>query len=215
MSLAIGFAIFVPQQAGLYLSVIILILMGVLIAIAVLSLYTHKITYFDRFSIFRTYSAAWQELIAQPKKLASVMGVTLATWLTLGLAAFVVALSKGLQPTGYEGYWQIFIIIYVVVLGTMTLGSILPGLPSGIGPFEAAAVAFLGFYGVDKEVALAFALIIHVGFFVPPIVIAIGTLIMFGPPWSTRDRVRRLRRERREMRRASGSRTEAPEEPQQ
>ena len=93
----------------------------------------------------------------------------------------------------------------------MTLGSVLPGLPSGIGPFEAAAVAFLGFYGVGKESALAFGLIIHMGFFIPPIIIAIGTLIVFGPPWSTRHRVRRLRRERREARRASAARKAAQE----
>ncbi len=139
------------------------------------------------------------------------MGVTLATWLTLGLAAFVVALDKDLSPTGYGHPLQLFVIIYVVVLGTMTLGSVLPGLPSGIGPFEAAAVAFLGFYGVGKEAALAFGLIIHMGFFIPPIIIAIGTLIVFGPPWSTRHRVRRLRRERREARRASAARREAQE----
>lgn len=209
-SLAIGFAIFAPGGAG-YLSIIILLLVGVLIGVAVLSLYTHKITWFDRFPIVRTYSAAWQELMAQPRKLASVMGVTLATWMTLGLAAYLVAFNKGLMPNNSENILEVYIIIYLVVLSTMTLGSILPGLPSGIGPFEAAAVAFLGFYGVNKEAALAFALIIHIGFFIPPIIIAIGTLIMFGPPWSTRHRVRRLRRERREARRVSATRRAAQE----
>lgn len=204
-SIAVGFAIFAPGGAG-YLSVIILVLVGVLVSVAVLSLYTHKITWFDRFPVVRTYSAAWQELIAQPGKLASVMGVTLVTWMTLGLAASLVAFNNGIMPNNSENILEVYVIIYVVVLGTMTLGSILPGLPSGIGPFEAAAVAFLGFYGVGKEAALAFGLIIHAGFFIPPIIIAIGTLIMFGPPWSTKHRVRRLRRERREARRASAAR---------
>ena len=209
-SLALGFAIFKPDGAA-YLQWVILTLVAIVVAIAVVSLYTHRITFFERFSLVRTYSAAWQELVGQPRKLFSVMGVTLATWLTLGLAAFVVALDKDLSPTGYGHPLQLFVIIYVVVLGTMTLGSVLPGLPSGIGPFEAAAVAFLGFYGVGKEAALAFGLIIHMGFFIPPILIAIGTLIVFGPPWSTRHRVRRLRRERREARRASAARMEAQE----
>ncbi len=209
-SLAIGFAIFAPEGAQ-FLSIVILALVGVLVTVAVLSLYTHKITWFDRFPVVRTYSAAWKELIAQPGKLASVMGVTLATWMTLGLAAYLVALSNGLEPNNSENPVEIYVIIYVVVLGTMTLGSILPGLPSGIGPFEAAAVAFLGFYGVDKEVALAFGLIIHAAFFIPPIIIAIGTLITFGPPWSTQHRVRRLRRERREARGASAARRVAQE----
>lgn len=209
-SLAVGFAVFAPEGAG-YLSIIILVLVGILVAVAVLSLYTHKITWFDRFPIVRTYSAAWQELIAQPRKLASVMGMTLATWMTLGLAAYIVAFSNGLEPNNSQNVVEVYVIIYVVVLGTMTLGSVLPGLPSGIGPFEAAAVAFLGFYGVDKEAALAFGLIIHAAFFIPPIIIAIGTLIVFGPPWSTRHRVRRLRRERREARRASAARRAAQE----
>ncbi len=209
-SLAVGFIIFAPEGAS-YLSIIILLLVGLLVAVAVLSLYTDKITWFDRFPIVRTYSAAWQELIAQPRKLASVMGITLATWMTLGLAAYLVAFSKGLAPNNSENVFEVYVIIYVVVLGTMTLASFLPGLPSGIGPFEAAAVAFLGFYGVDKEAALAFGIIIHAGFFIPPIIIAIGTLIIFGPPWSTRHRVRRLRRERREARRASAARREAQE----
>ncbi|MYD36500.1 MAG: flippase-like domain-containing protein [Dehalococcoidia bacterium] len=209
-SLALGFAIFAPEGAG-YLSVIILVLVGILVSVAVLSLFTHRITWFERFPVVRTYSAAWQELIAQPGKLASVMGVTLATWMTLGLAAYLVALSKGLEPNNSQNPVEIYVIIYVVVLGTMTLGAVLPGLPSAIGPFEAAAVAFLGFYGVDKEVALAFGLIIHAAFFIPPIIIALGTLIMFGPPWSTTHRVRRLRRERREARRSSAARRVAQE----
>ena len=171
-----------------------------------LSLYTHKITWFDRFPVVRTYSRRGQELIRTAGELGLSMGVTLATWMTLGLAAYLVALSNGIEPNNSQNEIEVYVIIYVVVLGTMTLGSILPGLPSGIGPFEAAAVAFLGFYGVDKEVALAFGLIIHVAFFVPPTVIAIGTLIMFGPPWSTRHRVRRLRRERREARGSSAAR---------
>ncbi len=208
--LAIGFALFKPEGAA-YLRWVMLGLVSIVIVVAVISLYTHRVAFFDRFSLVRTYSTAWQELVGQPRKLTAVMGITLAQWLVLGLAAFVVALNNDLQPAGYPQYWQLFVIIYVVVLGTMTLGSILPGLPSGIGPFEAAAVAFLGFYQVAKEPALAFALIIHMGFFIPPIVIAIGTLFIFGSPWSTRHRVRRLRRERREARRAAAARRAAQE----
>ncbi len=210
-SLAIGFAIFRAEGAA-YLRWVILPLIGLVLIVAAISLYTHKITFFDRFPIFRTYSAAWQDLVGQPRRLISVLAVTLTQWLILGFAAFIVAVDQGIRLAGYTNDWQLFGVIYVVVIGTMTLGAVLPGLPSGIGPFEAAAVAFLGFYGVPKESALAFGLIIHMGLFIPPIVIAIGTLIIFGPPWSTRHRMRRLRRERRAARQAAAARSAAQEE---
>ena len=206
--IAIGFAIFPPHGAEI-LTWIVLGLTAVVIFVAVGSLFTHRFAWFDQFPIVRTYTAAWRELVGQPKKLALVGGVTLAQWLLLGAAAFLVFNNKGVDIAGNSQLWQTFGVIYVVMLGTMTLGSLIPGLPSGIGPFEAAAVAFLGFYGVAKEPALAFGLLIHLGFFVPPIVIAVITLIMFGPPWSTRHRVRRIRRERREARRAAAANREA------
>ena len=205
-SIAIGFALFPPHGAEI-LTWIVLLLVAFVIFVAVGSLFTHRFAWVDQFPLVRTYTAAWRELVRQPKKLALVLGVTLAQWLILGVAAFLVFNNKDVDIAGNSQLWQTFGVIYVVMLGTMTLGSLIPGLPSGIGPFEAAAVAFLGFYGVAKEPALAFGLLIHLGFFVPPIVIAIITLIRFGPPWSTRHRVRRIRRERREARReASASR---------
>ena len=72
--------------------------------------------------------------------------------------------------------------ILVVTLATMTLGVTLPGLPSGIGPFEFAATLLLSLYGIQREPALAFGLIVHVTFLLPPILIAVATLSMSGPP---------------------------------
>ena len=203
-SIGIGFAIFPPHGAEI-LTWFVLALTGFVVFVAVASLFTHRFAWVDQFPIVRTYTAAWRELVGQPKKLALVVTVSLAQWLLLGAAAFLVFNNKGVDIAGNAQLWQTFGVIYVVMLGTMTLGSLIPGLPSGLGPFEAAAVAFLGFYGVAKEPALAFGLLIHLGFFLPPIVIAIITLIMFGPPWSTRHRVRRIRRERREARRAAAA----------
>ena len=45
----------------------------------------------------------------------------------------------------------------------VNLGLLVPALPGNVGTYEALCVAVMAFFKVDKDLAVAFALIFHVG----------------------------------------------------
>ena len=52
-----------------------------------------------------------------------------------------------------------------------------------------AATFFLPFYGVGETDPLAFGLVLHGTFLLPPIAIAVATLLIVGGPWPSRREV--------------------------
>lgn len=60
----------------------------------------------------------------------------------------------------------------VITIGIMFFSSTVPGLPMALGTFEFAAVSILALWGVDREQAIAFALVLHAVLFLPPILFA-------------------------------------------
>lgn len=82
----------------------------------------------------------------------------------IGIAGWLVAEATGLDiglPT-----------MVVITLGITFFSSIVPGLPMSVGTFEFAALTLLGLWGIGKEQAIAFSLVLHVTLFLPPILIA-------------------------------------------
>jgi hypothetical protein len=59
------------------------------------------------------------------------------------------------QLTGVAG------IMFMTAL--VNLGLLVPALPGNVGTYEALCIAAMAVFGVDKELAVAFALIFHVG----------------------------------------------------
>jgi uncharacterized membrane protein YbhN (UPF0104 family) len=47
--------------------------------------------------------------------------------------------------------------------GLVNLGLLVPALPGNVGTYEALCVAAMAVFGVTKELAVAFALVFHVG----------------------------------------------------
>ena len=145
-------------------------------AVVLASLTTYRWGWLGARPLVATYGTAWRRLAAQPRRVAIVLFVTVVQWVLLGVAALFVAREAGINLQ--------FPVILVLTLATMTLGVTLPGLPSGIGPFEFAATLLLSLYGVNREPALVFGLVVHTTFLLPPILIAVATLSVSGLPWS-------------------------------
>ena len=173
---AFGFLIFPPTGP---LRAAVWGTMGVLAvgagAVVVFSLSTHRWGWLRARPLVVTYGNAWRRLVAQPRRVAQVLLVTVVQWTLLGAAALIIARQVGINLH--------FPVILILTLATMTLGMVLPGLPSGIGPFEFAATLLLSLYGVDREPALAFGVIVHATFLLPPILIAVVMLLTSGLPW--------------------------------
>ncbi len=96
--------------------------------------------------------------------LAYSLMVTLIYWLGIGVTGWVLAYVMGLGISPLVATLAILVALYV----TTTL----PGLPAAVGTFEFAVVYFLGLFGVQRELALSFALTVHAILFLPPVVIA-------------------------------------------
>ena len=178
--IVIGFTLLPPSTAAprsVWLGIGLLVLAAsVVIALSLLS---ERTPWAGRLAFVRPYADAWRRLAEQPRKLAWIITVTAAFWFVKGGAAFVIA--RGLQVD------LSLPLSLVLMLAVTTLGLTLPGLPSGLGPFEFAATLFLPLYGIADADALAFGLVLHGTFLLPPIVVAIATLIKIGTPWPLRD----------------------------
>lgn len=174
--IALGFLAFPPGgpvAAWVWRGMGLLAAVG--LAVSALSLVVPQ--WLARWPMLATYGEAWRGLLTQPRRLSWILLVTAAQWLLLGLAAWTIAREVGIGLP--------FPVVHILTLAIMTLGLTLPGLPSGLGPFEFAAILLLSLYRVAAEQALAFGLIVHGAFLLPPILIAAFTLIAFGPPWRT------------------------------
>jgi uncharacterized membrane protein YbhN (UPF0104 family) len=174
--IALGFSVFPPtgpQRAAVWGIIGALALAAGVVV--VISLSTHRWGWLSKRPLVATYGMAWRRLAAQPRRVVQVLVLTVVQWTLLGIAALLIAREVGINLH--------FPVILVLTLATMTLGMTLPGLPSGIGPFEFAATLLLSLYGVTREPALAFGVIVHATFLLPPILIAVVMLLTSGLPW--------------------------------
>ncbi len=55
----------------------------------------------------------------------------------------------------------------------VNLGLLVPALPGNLGTYEALCVGAMAFFKVDKELAVAFALIFHVGQLVTTLIVGL------------------------------------------
>src|SRR5947207_15776365 len=55
----------------------------------------------------------------------------------------------------------------------VNLGLLVPALPGNVGTYEALCIAAMAFFKVDKELAVAFALIFHVGQLITTLVVGL------------------------------------------
>ena len=174
--IAVGFLVFRPQAdipgyvwggIGIFASIAVIVI-GI-------SLQSGRIRFTDRLKFLGAYSDVWRDLARKPGQLGAVAGTTAALWGVKGAAAYIIVLGLDIDLSLPE--------THVLMLAVTTLGLTLPGLPSGLGPIEFAATFFLPFYGVGETNSLAFGLVLHGTFLLPPIAIAVATLLIVGGPW--------------------------------
>ena len=94
-----------------------------------------------------------------------VSPATLGYWMLLGLSAWVLAYGMDIDIS--------LLVATLLVIGTLTFVGLVPSLPASVGTFEFAVFYLLTTIGVGDGDALAFALVIHLILFMPPILIAV------------------------------------------
>ena len=105
-------------------------------------------------------------LLRRQKSLAlAAFLISIAQAGLLGVVGWLVVLATDLQ-VGLPA-------MIVITMSITFFSSTVPGLPMSIGTFEFAAVSILALWGVGREDAIAFAIMLHVVLFLPPILFAI------------------------------------------
>lgn len=87
-----------------------------------------------------------------PRLLALPLAVTAASWLALALSTWILLLGTDLE-LGFGAA--------LLVAVSTNLVLVVPSSPAALGAFEAAVVLALAAYGVEREDALSFALVLH------------------------------------------------------
>ncbi len=121
-----------------------------------------------RFPIVASFEGAVNALWARKLRMAASLGLTATHWLALGPVGWVVAGGVGIDL----GFHQVM----ATIIGAILFSTIVPGLPAAVGTFEFAAVYMLELWGVPRESAVTFAIILHAILYVPPTLIAIVVL---------------------------------------
>jgi uncharacterized protein (TIRG00374 family) len=101
------------------------------------------------------------ETVRNPRRAVGVVLLACATWVVQAVMVYLSLRATGLQCNLREALF---------VLLAINLGTMIPGAPSSVGPFEFAAIVSLGFLGVEKTPALSFALLYHFVQVIPTIV---------------------------------------------
>jgi len=110
-------------------------------------------------------SSSLRELTKARVRLTWSFLLTLGYWILLGLSAWVLAYGMDIDIS--------LLVATLLVIGTLTFVGLVPSLPASVGTFEFAVFYLLTTIGVGDGDALAFALVIHLILFMPPILIAV------------------------------------------
>lgn len=102
---------------------------------------------------------------------AAAVVVTAVSWLALATSAWFLLLGTTIDA-GFGAA--------LLVLVATNLVLVLPSSPAGLGAFEAATVLTLAAYGVDREQALSFALVLHALNALPYIALGYAALVLHG-----------------------------------
>jgi uncharacterized protein (TIRG00374 family) len=104
-------------------------------------------------------------VLGRPRQLVAAVALSLAVWLSAGLAALVLFPAFDLDPWTLAPW---------LLLVANSFALVIPSSPGTIGVYEASVQAALVAYGLSSSAALSFALVLHAINFFP--VIAVGAI---------------------------------------
>lgn len=185
--LLIGVGVIFVSELRMFAPIVWLVVIGIVAGMAALQILSSRgrtLSLVRRVRFIAAFSDSLNDLFNERRRLAKAFAASLAYWVLVGLSAWVITRAVRLDDVSP-------IAATLVILVTISFSTIVPAAPSAIGTFHAAVVYGLGLISegvVTEEAALPFAIIIHLFFFVPAIVIAAIFLprekISIRRPWA-------------------------------
>jgi hypothetical protein len=114
--------------------------------------------------------------LRSPARLAGVVGWSLVMWLVSAASFYAMFFAFGINVT-FGGA--------LLLQSAMAFGIAVPSTPGYFGPFEAAIVAVLGFFGVSDTTGFSYAVTYHISTLLP--VTLLGMLSLAVSPIAFRD----------------------------
>ena len=109
------------------------------------------------------------------RRAGGVVGIALLAWLLQGVMVYLCLIATHLELDFPHALF---------VLAAINVAVLIPGAPSGVGPFEFAAIVALGAFGVSKTQGLSFGLLYHFIQIVPTIAVGLIALSVLGMRFS-------------------------------
>jgi glycosyltransferase 2 family protein len=98
-------------------------------------------------------------VLRRKNDLIAVSGISLIAWLFEASMYLVIALGFGLN---------VGIAAILLVTAVANLATLIPSSPGYVGPFEAGVLlALVGAVGIQRELALSFAIVVHAALYLP------------------------------------------------
>lgn len=125
--------------------------------------------------------ASGMHVFKNPLPLLSAAAISALVWVVVAIMFLTALLSfRSPFPAELTALPGLFFITALV-----NLGLLVPALPGNVGTYEALVVAAMAFFRVDKELAVAFALIFHVGQLL--VTLAVGLVAFWAQNMSLSD----------------------------
>ena len=118
-----------------------------------------------RIPALHSFTKAVATLASSPRILGYALLLSVVYWLMIGMTVWVVALSLNISMSPATAT--------VAVMGTIFFATAVPSAPAAVGTFEAAMMYVLGYFGVERELAFGYAVMVHAILFLPPSLIAL------------------------------------------
>ncbi len=171
----------VPGMRAMRLSIplagsVVMLVITVLVLVAI-SRGLDAVPGVGRVPFFVRLTEATRMLRHRPRLLGTSFVATLAFWLCMGVAGWLVARPLGVSVSP--------ITLAIAMAASTFFVSAVPSLPGGIGTFHFAAMSMLQSAGVDPAPAFTLAVVLHLQIVLPPLLIAAGVFARMGMPFST------------------------------
>ena len=136
-----------------------------LIALFAIGPLLSRIKVLSNLRIVSQFASAIILLRHHKRRSLAAFSLSVAQTALIGAVGWLIALATGLELS--------LPAMIVITLSVTFFSSTVPGLPMSIGTFEFAAVTILALWGIGRENAIAFSLLLHAVLFLPPILFAV------------------------------------------
>ena len=164
--------ILLPQLSGFKAVVVPLwgISAAAFIAFLFLGNRVHKLSASTRLRPLVEILKSMGQVRQHKKVLVICFALTSISWMSIGVAAWLVAQAAGVDLP----FW----LVSMVIVAVGSFAGAIPAPPGTMGVYEFVAVYTLGLFAIAPSAALTFALVIHAVLFLPPLLIGASGLAL-------------------------------------